>query len=181
MRANFFDDFTYYAEIDGTLHELTDSHLFGRDVKRYGNTYCYAGKDFLHPDQNINPCIKMNFLDGAHLIRLTVHHVRPFKGITSILLKDDSGVVILDGKLLPGEILTHEIKIRRSIPFDLYFTISSDDIVHALVRSLVQVDVASFSGDLEIKCNKRKWVVKETYHPPTQNVRDIVHDTEYKY
>lgn len=70
MRANFFDDFTYYAEIDGTLHELTDSHLFGRDVKRYGNTYCYAGKNLTENDIREVMDFDVNFSEYEFLSRV---------------------------------------------------------------------------------------------------------------
>jgi hypothetical protein len=181
MRANFFGDFNCYAEIDGSLFELENSYMFSRDVKRYKDTYCCIGMDFMHPDRNINPCIKMSFVEGSHLLKLVMHHTRPYKGITDVLLKDGDGVVIFDNKLLPGDIFNYSVSIKRESAFDLYLTISSKNIEHALVRTLIEADEVDFTGDLDIVLNKSNWVVKEIDTRKIQDVRNIVYDTEYKY
>jgi hypothetical protein len=181
MRTNFFGDFDYYAEINGNLYELKNSYMFYRKVKRYKDTYCCIGMDFMHPDKNINPCIKMNFKEGSHLIKITLHHIRPFKSVTDILLKDTNGEVIIADKLLPGEIFKYDIKIKKEIPFDLYFTIASKDITHSTVRTLIETNETNFAGNLDIILNKSNWVVKEIDNRKLQDVREIVYDTEYKY
>jgi hypothetical protein len=180
-KTNFFGDFDYYAEINGSLFELEDSYMFDRKVKRYRDTYCYIGIDFMHPDRNINPCIKMNFKEGAHSIKIISHHIRPFKDVTDVLLRDDGGKIILADKLLPGEIFTYNIKIKREVPFNLYFTIASKDITHSTVRTLIETNEIDFTGSLDIKLNKSSWVVKEIDNRYLQDVREIDYDTEYKY
>jgi hypothetical protein len=180
-KTNFFGDFDYYAEINGNLYELENSYMFSRNVKRYKDTYCSIGMDFMHPDKNINPCIKMSFNEGSHLIKVILHHTRPYKGITNILLKDDLADIIVADKLLPGEIFKYDIKIKRDVAFDLYFTIASEDITHALVRTVIETNEIDFEGGLDITLDKSNWVVKEIDNHKLQDVRDIVYDTEYKY
>jgi len=181
MKTNYFGDFEYYAEINGDLFELTPSYFFSRNVKRYNDSYCFIGKDFVHPDRNINPCIKMSFAKGSHLIKITLHHTRPYKGVSDILLKDGDGNIIVTNKLLPGDIFNYEIKIKRDAEFDLYFTVSSHEITHALVRTIIETNEIDFDGDLNINLNKTNWVIKETNANPPQDVRVIEYDTEYKY
>jgi hypothetical protein len=180
-KTNFFGDFDYYAEINGNLYELENSYMFDRNVRRYKNTYCYIGIDFMHPDKNINPCIKMSFNDGSHLIKITLHHIRPFKGVTDVLLKDDNGNVIFINKLLPGEIFNYDVKIKKEGPFNLYLTIASEDITHSTVRTLIETTEIDFTGNLDITLNKSNWIVKEIDNHKLQDVKDIVYDTEYKY
>ena len=123
----------------------------------------------------------MNFVEGSHLIKITLHHTRPYKGLSNVLLKDDGGNIIVTNQLLPGDVFKYEIKIKRDVAFDLYLTISSHEITHALVRTLIEVEETEFVGDLTVNLNKGSWAVKELTPQLLQDVRELVYDTEYKY
>jgi hypothetical protein len=183
MRANFFGDFEYYAEVNGQLFELTTDYKFDREVKLYKNSSCMIGKDFVHADTNpnINPCIKMDMTKGAHIIKLTAHHTRPFKGISYVSLKDDNNDFIFENELLPGDILKYEVKIKRTNDFNLYLAVSSSEVTHGMVRVLLQTEPVSYTGDVDIKLEKSHWKIKEVDLTPVQMIEAIVHDTEYKY
>lgn len=123
----------------------------------------------------------MNFSQGAHLIKITMHHVRPHIGITNIRVRDDDGNEILSGELLPNDIFTYNIKIKRDIPFNLFLTISSVEITHALVRTLIETNESNFDDELSIDLNKSTWVVKDTCIQQLQDLGEIQYGTEYKY
>jgi hypothetical protein len=123
----------------------------------------------------------MSFTKGSHLIKITLHHIWPYKGESDILIKDGNGNIIVTGKLLPGDIFNYEIKIKRDTTFDLYFTVSSHEITHALVRTIIETTEIDFNGDLNINLNKTSWVIKDIDTKPLQDVRAIEYDTEYKY
>jgi hypothetical protein len=181
MKANYFGDFPSYAEINGELFELTPSHFFSRNVRRYKDSYCMVGTDFVHPDRNINPCIKIPIPQGAHLLTITLHHIRPYTGVSTVSLMDDSGNVLVRDTLLPGNIFRYEIKLHRSIPSDVYLTISATELTHATVRTLVTVTETDFSGSLEINLHKSHWVVEALDMPHHQTVPELTYDADYKY
>jgi hypothetical protein len=183
MRANFFGDFEYYAEIDGQLCELNLDHYFTRRVKMYKKSNCMLGNDFVHVgnDPNTKPCIKMDFLTGSHVIRLVTHHTRPFKGISHLSLHDDNRDVIFESNLLPGEIIKTNIQIKKDTNFNLYLTFTSTEVQHGLIRVILITEPIQHDSNINIDLIKSNWVVKEIEVIPNQTVENIEYDTEYKY
>lgn len=183
MKTNFFGDFEYYAEINGQLFELEHDYRFDREVKIHKSSNCMLGMDFVHVgnEPNIKPCIKIDLNTGSHLIKLTSHHVRPFKGISYLTLKDEDGNILLENKILPEEILKYNIKIKRNSDFNLYLTFSSTEVHHGLIRVLLETEPTKFDEDIDIKLEKTTWKIREIDLVPIQEVEIIEYDTEYKY
>jgi hypothetical protein len=107
--------------------------------------------------------------------------MRPYKDVTDILLKDGGGNIIVNDKLLPGDIFNYEIKIKRDAAFDLYFIVSCYDVRHSLIRTIIETDEIDFADDLNVNLTKTNWVIKDIDTKPLQDVRAIEYDTEYKY